>query len=923
MMNKLIFFFLFLILTVKVFSQSSSIKGNICDENGAPIGYAPVVLLNPADSTMAFFGVTNEQGAFEMKAVKNGSYLLQVAFIGHQTAYRKITMPLSGGENIGAVVMKSKPIALGEVIVAEEYIPMQFKSDTIEYNTAAFKTKPDAVVEDLLKKLPGLDVDRAGNIKAMGEDVKKVLVDGKEFFGSDPKLATRNVPADALRKIQVYDKRSDESEFTGIDDGTRDKTLNLLLKEDKKNALFGELLAGIAPEGFYQGSGKVYKFSKKNQFAALSMLNNINQFGFSFRDYIDFSGGLQSLGEHGGTVQIKLPAGGSSSFPVNFGQPVNGLSTSGAGGLNFSHEFKKNSRIFMSYIANGSDRSLLQTTSSRNFTELNSFRQEEELDENKLDIAQRLNFGLRNRIDSTQNIIINGNTSMSYGKTGSEMKSSVFSNDFEKNRLLNQRNDKAKRISGNISGSYMKLIDRGKTVFKLSSDASYSGDIGNTDWINDTWFFDPVSQISGSQFQNNKSKIRDLSVNTSVTRKTGKFLYLEPELQAGKQIESLNRIQRASSADSEKIDSMSPDFTRQYQWFRPGVKLIRNTEKTQFTLGIKMETGNTSNSLNDDNKAEKKNIFFTPDLSWEYEYKSGRRLRLYYQTSVNVPTVNQLLPVVNNSNPLVLSRGNRYLKPELNNSLSLNWWIFDQFSFTTFLTGINAAYTRDKINWNRTIDENLMQTMTLINVTDDYRIQSNTDFSTPVRKLGIKINTNLEETWNRGLSYVNGIVNINTNFIQRISLSIENRKKTKWDVIAGGSVTMSNAKFSIRESLNNRYLDFSYFSEVRFNPNKHWNLQFTADVSNYNSRSFSESVIIPLLGAEISYYFLKNYRGSFTLQGTDLLNRNTGIERTSELNFLREQRSNMLGRFLMLSFKFRLNKFGEAPGSFDIKVNKR
>jgi hypothetical protein len=922
-MHKLIIFFLSLSLTVNLFSQVSSVKGNICDENGTPIGFAPVALLSPVDSTMAFFGISNEQGLFEIKGVKDGKYLLQTAFIGHQTVYKELTVPFSGGETIGAIVMRSKPISLGEVVVEDEHTPMQFRKDTIEYNTAAFKTKPDAVVEDLLKKLPGLEVDRAGNIKAMGEDVKKVLVDGKEFFGSDPKMATRNVPADALRKIQVYNKKSDESEFTGIDDGTRDKTLNLLLKEDRKNAIFGELLGGGGTGSYYQGNGKIYKFSKTNQFAALGMLNNINQFGFSFRDYIDFSGGIQSLGGHGGGVQVKISSGGGSTFPINFGQPVNGLSTSGAGGLNYSHEFKKDSRIFMSYIANGSDRNLLQTTASRNFTEQNSFLQEENMDEDKLDLAQRLNFGLRDRIDSTQNIIINGGASMSYGKTNSKTNSSVFSNESERNRLINQRDNKARQISGNVTGSYIKLIDRGKTVFRLSSDAMYSRDIGSNEWTNLATFFDPVSQITDSQFQDNKSEISDFSATSSITRKIGKFFYLEPELKAGMQQESLIREQGTPLFGNERVDSLSPDFKRQYNWFRPEIRLSRNTEKTQFTLSLQSEISQTSNSLNNDKASGSNHFWFTPGISWEYEYKTGRRLRVYYTTGVNVPTINQLLPVVNISNPIVLSTGNRNLKPELDNSLSLNWWIFDQFSFTSLLTGINATYTRDKINWDRTIDENLRQTMSLINVPDDYSIQGNSDFSTPIRKLGIKINTNLEETWNRGLSIVNGKENINTSLSNRISLSVENRKKTKWDVIAGGAFQMTDAKFSIQESLNNRYLDFSYFTEIQYNPSKHWNFQFTTDVTNYNSKSFSNSVTIPLVGTEVSYYFLKNNRGTFTLQGIDLLNRNTGIERTSELNFLREQRSNMLGRLFMLSFKFRLNKFGESNGGIDVKINKR
>ena len=177
----------------------------------------------------------------------------------------------------------------------------------------------------------------------------------------------------------------------------------------------------------------------------------------------------------------------------------------------------------------------------------------------------------------------------------------------------------------------------------------------------------------------------------------------------------------------------------------------------------------------------------------------------------------------------------------------------------------------------------------------------------------LRFNANIEETWNRALSYVNKIENINTNFSHKVSLSIENRKKTKVDIIAGGSFELTDAKFSIQKSLNNRYIDFSYFTEMRYNPDKHWNFQVTTEVTNYNSKSFKNAVTIPLIGAEISYYFLRNYRGAFTLQGTDLLNRNTGIERTSEFNYLREQRSNMLGRFFMLSFKYKLNKFGELP----------
>ena len=180
----------------------------------------------------------------------------------------------------------------------------------------------------------------------------------------------------------------------------------------------------------------------------------------------------------------------------------------------------------------------------------------------------------------------------------------------------------------------------------------------------------------------------------------------------------------------------------------------------------------------------------------------------------------------------------------------------------------------------------------------------------------------LKKSWNQGLSYINELENVNTNFTHKFSLSIENRKKTKADIIVGGSIQVMNARFSIQESLNDDYLDFSWFTELSYNPDKHWNFQFSADVTHYNTQSFARAVTIPLMGAEISWYFLKNNRGTFTLQGSDLLNRNTGIDRTTESNYLREKRSNMLGRFFMLSFKYKLNKFGEYSGGVDVKLRR-
>ena len=391
----------FLAICGAAYGQNFMLKGDILDEKAQPLASATVVLLNPADSTLLYFSVSGNNGGFEMRNIRKGNYLLQVSLLGFNTLYRTINLPLQAGDDAGSIIMVPKVFNIDEVTVSADRIPMRIKKDTIEFDARAFKVKPDGVAEDLIKKLPGLEVDRAGNIKAMGEDVGNVLVDGKEFFGSDPKVATRNLPAEAIDKVQLFDRQTDESKFTGIDDGVRDPTLNLILDKDKKNGVFGDVQGGAGTDKRVAASGKVYRFTEKTQFAAIGMYNNVNQFGFSLGDYINFSGGPASFSSGDGHVTI----GGESNFPVNFGQPVYGFGSNGAAGLNFSVSNPDNDRFFMSYLGNGSRRNLFETSATRNYVPDGSFLIDEERDEVKRDTAQRLNLGLRKRIGEKQSVI--------------------------------------------------------------------------------------------------------------------------------------------------------------------------------------------------------------------------------------------------------------------------------------------------------------------------------------------------------------------------------------------------------------------------------------------------------------------------------------------------------------------------------------
>ena len=899
------------------YAQPVNISGDVISDEGKFLSYVSVALLHPEDSTLAYFGMTDEHGHFEIRNVAKGKFLLQSAMLGYQTFYKSIE--LSTSLNLGAFIMQLNPVALENVNVSGERIPLLIKKDTVEYDAGAYKTKPDAVAEELLKKLPGVEVDRSGNIKAQGEDVNQVLVDGKDFFGTDPKVATKNLPADAIKKVQVFDKKSDEAEFTGIDDGTRNRTINLLLKDNKKSAYFGDVMAGAGTGNRYQADAKLYRFTKKSQVAALGMLNNINQFGFTFKDYIDFSGGIQSLMDGEGPVIV---GDDHNDFPIDFGQPQTGLITSGAGGLNYSYEPKKDNRFYASYLGNGAGKDLAQSVFTRSFTTENSFTTSDSIQQHSVPFNHRLNAGLRLKPDSSQTIIINADAALSRGNESATSFTGNFSNDSLVSTLTSITKDYSNLFSTNINGSYLKKWNSNWKVFKLYGEFSASHQFTKNEWNNVTQFFDNSGIATDEEFQNNLNNLFDYSITASITRKIGNGNYLVPQIYAGEILETLNRKQGIPPGEENTIDSLNADFLRRYQHGQVGLSFKKSTGKTHFNLGIAAEKGRMIQGETNQDKVTHDVFYLLPRASWEYDYKSGRHIMLFYESRINTPTAYQLLPVVNNSNPLQLYSGNPNLLPEYEHSLRFNWMYFDQFSFITFFAGLNSTYVHDKINWSRTVNPDLSQEITLINVSDDYRTRVNLEFSSPIRKIGANISIKINEKWERGTNLVNGTNNITTNIDHELRLTLDNRKKEKWDADAGGGIRLTDVKYSIQQSLNDHYYDLFYFADVRLTPNVHWYFSISADITQYNARGFNQGVNVPLLNAEITRYLLKSNRGVITLSAFDLLNKNTGVQRISELNYLQETRSNIIGRYVMISFKYRLNRFDDSKSGVNIQINK-
>jgi hypothetical protein len=397
---------------------------------------------------------------------------------------------------------------------------------------------------------------------------------------------------------------------------------------------------------------------------------------------------------------------------------------------------------------------------------------------------------------------------------------------------------------------------------------------------------------------------------------------LEPDLYGQIHNESLNRRQ-GFLTNEVALDSLSPVFKRSYQEWGSGLTLRKLGGDWRIQTRLGLAWANWSNQLWQQNTRTSAHLYPMFSFFSENEYSKGKRWSLRYDSRLQEAGVVQLVPVVNILNPLQLVQGNPDLRPEYSHQLAASWMIFDQFSFTSLFTQLNFTYTHDKINWERTINDLLQQVLRPINVQHDYRLGLGADFSTPWRKAGLTLRLTANESWQTGYNIINGVNNRLDNLTHRFGLSFENRKKEKIDWSTGLNWQRTDAFFSLQPQLNQVFVQTSFFSTLSFQPNPNWHLSTQLDITRFDDRAFQQIRWIPLGRLGVERYVFKNRRAMISLDIFDILNRNQGINRVGDANFLLETRSNTLGRYIMLGFKYRLNKFeSHNQGGVDIKINR-
>jgi hypothetical protein len=915
MFSKILLIIVMAILSHATIAQKYTVTGTAVNEQGEALESVSALLLSARDSVMAGFGISDDQGRFKIDRIVEGQYILRLSYIAYTEEFLEIS--LTGEErrlDLGEVVFDQASAVLEEVTIKAYQVPVIIKSDTIEYNASAFKTSPNAAVEDLLKKMPGIEVDKDGSIKAQGEQVNKVLVEGKEFFGNDPKVATKNLPANAVDKVQVFDKQSEMAEFTGIDDGMEQKTINLALKEDKKNGIFGNGRAGYGTDDRFDAKFNLNRFNSKTQISAIGMANNINEQGFSVMDYIEFMGGFGSMmSDGGGSLRLES---GDLGAPLNFGNSP-GIQHTYSGGINLNRDLSKNTELNGSYFYSQIDSDIEQTSLRESLLLNENFFTTQESTQDSRNLGHTLNSKFSNKIDSSQWVTIEGSLNWSNTESAGEAQNRVIDKAREKD-VSTTANGTGEGTNYSISGNYNKRFGKRSRIFSARARLSNRDSEGinrlfTTDALRDEVALLSSDTLNQRQVQRNDRQIYDLYA--SFTEPLGRGRYLTFNYNRSNFDYDFEKLFYDISLSQDRTEVLNDVLSNAYQstyvYDRFGMDMKWNKRKYSVNIGARWQRSELDGiTENNGPPVNMEFINFLPNARFKYDISNAQNLQLTYRTSVREPSLNQLQPVIDNSDPLNVYQGNPNLQPEYQHHVNLNYHSFSSFSDVGFFATMNMVYTKDKITNTQYIDESYVQVTQPVNVENDLILNGYINYTAPIPISGMKLNINQDAIYNSGILFINEVENRTKRWNLSTDFNIENRKKEFWDWRVGVDVRYNLNKYSENNELDRDFVEQNYYTDISREFKKGWFAETSFDFTLYSDESFGSQSSLPIWQFSLSKNFLTGDKGQLKLTVFDVLNRNEGIWRSSDLNYLQERRVNTLSRYFMLSFAYSFSGFG-------------
>lgn len=917
---------------IQTTAQNINIKGKLLDETGQPAIGASILLLNPADSVMVKGTVTDIDGKYSINPEGQRKYILKIMSLGYKDQFRTLN---AGTDSIklNTISLSQNSTILKEVLVEGKAPLATQNGDTTSFNSSAYKVNKDASAEDLVGKMPGVTITD-GKVQAQGEDVKQVLVDGKPFFGDDASAVLKNLPAEVIDKVQVFDKKSDQALLTGFEDGNTAKTINIVTKPQFRNGVFGKVYAGYGYDDKYTAEFTTNIFKGDRRISILGQSNNINQQNFSSEDLVGVMGG-SSGGGRGGRGgggggrggQGGPPSGGADNFQVN---NQNGINTTSLLGLNYSDKWGKKTEVtgsyFFNWTQNNSASTLLQqyilgsnngliyneqnTSKSNNFNNRINFKLETKLDsQNTITIQPRLSFqnnngkksltGRNTKSDALLSTTDNNSSSNLFGYNISvpvlyrhafAKKGRTFSVNVSPTLTKNEGENSLYTLNNFYGDTIMTgdTIDQRSNI--LRNGASVNGNVSYTEPINKNNFI--LINYTGTYTDNYSSK-RTFNWDDVSDQYSSQDSLLTNVFK--------NTYQSQSAGLGYRFQKEKLNFSVNgaYQW----AQLTKYQQvPTNYTLGKTFES-------------------VLPSAQLQYKFTAKKNLRMNYRTSNNAPSIDQLQNVINNTNSLQLSTGNPDLKQDFQQNLNIRYSAVNTDKATSFFALLGGNYSdnyignstlianRDTTVYNDIFLQKGSQIVRPVNLNGYYSLRSFVNYTFPISKLKTNLSLNLSGNYTN----IPGLINTDINYAKTatgsLGLVLSSNISEKFDFTVSSNSSYSNILNTLQTSSNTTY--FNQNSRVKLTANPYKGLVLQTEYTNtyYSGLTSTYNQSISLWNAAVGYKFMKNRQAELRLTVYDILNQNNSVSRTNTDSYIQDSQTNVLNRYYLLTFTYNFKKY--------------
>ena len=931
------------VMALFLFTMSAiTLSGRAIDSNDkSGLAGATVKLLKAnKDSTLVKGVSTDEEGYFKLTDVGQGKYIVSINYIGYKNCNKNITVTKNSGNiKLEDMALEASSIMLKEAVVTGVKTEIVVKEDTVEYNADSYKTQPNAVVEDLLKRLPGVEVDSDGKITANGKEIKKILIDGKEFFADDTKVGTKNIPVNIVDKVQVVDRKSDLARLTGVDDGEDETVINLSVKKGMNNGWFGNVSAGYGTDDRYEANFMINRFSDGDQFTILGGGNNTNNMRFTNGSASRFSrfgggGGIntnQNIGFNfnvGSKDSEKFRAGGNVMYSHNDQKSTNrnnrqylftdSTSFSDSRTINRNESHNVNGRFRIKWEIDSFNTFEFRPNFSFNFNESSKIDSTRTLDGNMRDVnysfnndksdgksyefAGQLVYNHKFRSHPGRSFSIQMRYSMSDvnedGNSLSQNRYYLFDDSLE---IINQI-DENHRWNNQVNGRITWTEPIGDIKNALFLDIAY---LANYRWNNADKLVYDVPYSRSIDYMNDllsNSSVRNYIRNTYTSYALSNPVLLEQlvadELAMGNPV--------LNEDDSNRFRN---DFFT--QTIELGIRKVSSTLNANFGISLNPSMSRSENLINTEKSIPTRWVWnFAPYARVRFKMSKTRSLQLNYRASTSQPSMNQLQPVADKSNPLRIVQGNPDLKPSFTQRLNARYNDFNQEAQRSIMAMISAQYTLNSIiSMTDFNNETGGQITTYGNVNGVWNVFAMGMISVPLRNKHFYYSTHLNTRYSSTVGYNNKTFNRSGTFSVNVSPGMTYRT----DVVE--LQLRPNYNLQTTHNTVNTKNDLTvhrYGGWFNGNITLPFGLSFNTDLNFSASKGYTDGYNTEqwLWNASVSYEFLKGRQASITARVYDILGQRKSISRSVTANYIQDSESNSLTRYAMFTFAYKFNTFG-------------